>query len=64
MRPDTIFEYIDQSNITKTTETLVTAPYYLCCSSAERGPEDIREVVGTDFYNLYGNNISFVNSSL
>ena len=60
MRPDTIFEYIDQSNITKTTETLVTAPYYLCCSSAERGPEDIREVVGTDFYNLYGNNISFV----
>ena len=61
MRPDTIFEYIDQSNITKTTETLVTAPYYLCCSSAERGPEDIREVVGTDFYNLYGNHISFVN---
>ena len=60
MRPDTIFEYIDQSNITKTTETLVTAPYYLCCSSAERGPEDIREVVGTDFYNLYGNHISFV----
>lgn len=60
MRPDTIFEYIDQSNITKTTETLVTAPYYLCCSSAERGPEDIREVVGTDFYNLYGNQISFV----
>ncbi len=61
MRPDTIFEYIDQSNIEKTTETLVTAPYYLCCSSAERGPEDIREVVGTDFYNLYGNHISFVN---
>lgn len=60
MRPDTIFEYIDQSNITKTTETLVTAPYYLCCSSAERGPEDIREIVGTDFYNLYGNHISFV----
>ena len=60
MRPDTLFEYIDQSNITKTTETLVTAPYYLCCSSAERGPEDIREVVGTDFYNLYGNHISFV----
>lgn len=60
MRPDTIFEYIDQSNITKTIETLVTAPYYLCCSSAERGPEDIREVVGTDFYNLYGNHISFV----
>lgn len=60
MRPDTLFEYIDQSNIEKTTETLVTAPYYLCCSSAERGPEDIREVVGTDFYNLYGNHISFV----
>ena len=60
MRPDTIFEYIDQSNITKTTEILVTAPYYLCCSSAERGPEDIREVVGTDFYNLYGNHISCV----
>lgn len=59
MRPDTIFEWIDQSNIQKVATNLVTAPYYLCCASTQRGPEDIREVTGTDFYKLYGSEISF-----
>ena len=60
MRPDTIFEYIDQSNITKVPTELVMAPNYLVCSSSEKGPEDIREIAGKDFYRLYGNEISFV----
>ncbi len=59
MRPDTIFDWIDQSNILRVPTNLVTAPYYLCCSSTQRGPEDIREIVGTDFYKLYGSEISF-----
>lgn len=59
MRPDTIFDYIDQSNITKVPTELVMAPNYLVCSSTEKGPEDIREITGKDFYKLYGNEISF-----
>lgn len=59
MRPDTIIEYIDQSTITKIPTELVTAPNYLVAASCERGPEDIREVTGQDFYKLYGTEISF-----
>lgn len=60
MRPDTIFEYIDQSAITKVPTELVVAPSYLMVSSTEKGPEELREVTGKDFYKLYGNEISFV----
>ena len=59
MRPDTIIEYVDQSTITKIPTELVTAPNYLVASSCEKGPEDIREVYGQDFYKLYGTEISF-----
>ena len=59
MRPDTIIQYVDQSTITKIPTELVTAPNYLVASSCEKGPEDIREVYGQDFYKLYGTEISF-----
>lgn len=60
MYPGTIVNWHDQSVITDTTVTTVdNSPLFLVGSSFDKGPEDLRVVSGTKFYDLYGTTMSF-----
>lgn len=58
-RPGNEFIIQDRSGqYTPVTENLVS-PLQLMVSSFDKGPEDIREISGDDFYKLYGQDISY-----
>lgn len=59
MRPGTIFDWIDQSGISKEITQIPVMPLMLTGISSDKGPEDLRIVSGEDFYKLYGYDISF-----
>jgi hypothetical protein len=60
MYPGTIVNWHDQSVITDTTvSTVDNSPLFLVGSSFDKGPEDLRVVSGTKFYDLYGTTMSF-----
>lgn len=60
MYPGTIFEYEDQSAITKVNiNDSVVRPVYMCTFTSDKGPEDFKMVEGEEFFKLYGNDISF-----
>lgn len=60
MYPGTIFNWHDQSAISTQNVTEVdNSPLYLLASSFNRGPEEITEVSGQTFYDLYGNTMDF-----
>lgn len=59
MRPDTIFNYIDESTIQQPTVERLLSPIYLTAFSSDKGPESITRVDSSNFYKLYGSNISF-----
>lgn len=56
MYPGTIFNWYDQSEVLQ--ESQVTeiddSPLFMVVGSFDKGPEDFREVSGTDFNDLYG----------
>ena len=56
MYPDTLFNIIDQSALNTTTPatTVDNSARFLVVSSFDKGPEDFREVKGSDFVKLYG----------
>lgn len=57
----TQFNWYDYSDIPDVPEEMAAlTPLFLCTFSSDKGPEDMREVKGQDFYKLYGTNISFV----
>lgn len=62
--PGTTFNWIDMSqipdlpSITEVSDTS-KCPLFLACISADRGPEDLRIVYGSEFYTLYGTDIQF-----
>lgn len=57
--PMTKFELIDQSGVTDLKTSSPTVPLILTAFASSKGPEDMRVVVGKQFYNLYGSEISF-----
>ena len=58
--PSTTVKWHDQSAITTTVPEVVdNAPLFLAFSSFDRGPEDLRVVKGSQFFNLYGNKMRF-----
>lgn len=60
MYPGTIVNWYDQSVIsTATTDTVNNKPLFMQVSSFDRGPEDLRVVSGTDFFDLYGSTMHF-----
>ena len=59
MRPGTIFNWIDQSGISRAITKTPVMPLMLTAFSSDKGPEDIQIVSGEDFYRLYGYDISF-----
>ena len=61
MRPGTIINFIDQSEVSDVQEitTYESYPLFLAAFSADKGPEDLRVVSGQDFFKLYGSDISF-----
>ncbi len=60
MYPGTIIEYVDQSFIEPITiETVANRPLLFALFTSDKGPESFQKVYGKDFFNLYGNNISF-----
>ena len=59
MRPGTIFDWIDQSGISKEITQIPVMPLMLTGISSDKGPEDLRVVSGEDFYKLYGYDISY-----
>ena len=59
MRPDTIFHWIDESNIVKNIVSIPVAPLYMQVFSSDKGPEEFVEVQGENFYKLFGSDISF-----
>ena len=59
MRPGTIFNWIDQSGISRAITETPVMPLMLTAFSSDKGPEDIQIVSGEDFYRLYGYDISF-----
>ena len=58
-RPGNEFTIVDQSGQYLTTETPEMAPLLLTASSFDKGPENLLEVSGDDFFRLFGENISF-----
>ena len=55
-------EWVDQSQIVVQNtidNTYDRPPLFMTVSSFDRGPEDIREVEGEEFYSLYGSTMSF-----
>lgn len=58
-RPGNEFTIVDRSGTFITTETPEMAPLMLAASSFDKGPEDLIEVSGDEFFRLYGENISF-----
>lgn len=59
MRPGTIFNWIDQSGITRAVTETPVMPLMLTAFSSDKGPEDIQIISGEDFYRIYGYDISF-----
>lgn len=61
MYPGTIVNYIDNSYIVPEQDALDTTerPLFMLVSSFDKGPEDLRVVVGNKFYELYGDTMSF-----
>lgn len=57
--PHTYIDIIPKNAVTKTTQRSDNIPAFICCISSDKGPEDFRAVYGTDFYKLYGSQISF-----
>lgn len=57
--PQTKIEWYDNSQITPLSFDTDNSPLFLCAFTSDKGPEDMREVSGVDFFNLYGNDISF-----
>ena len=58
-RPGNEFTIVDQSGQYLTTEMPEMAPLLLAASSFDKGPENLLEVSGDDFFRLFGENISF-----
>ena len=59
MRPGSIFNWIDESGISKNIVQTPTMPLMLTAFSSDKGPENLRVVYGEDFYKLYGYDISY-----
>lgn len=60
MYPGTTFTWHDESQITvPETDVVDNRPLFAHVSSFDRGPEDLRIVSGSDFYNLYGSKMNF-----
>lgn len=60
MYPGSIFELIDQSQITSIPEstTVNNAPVFMQAFGSDKGPEDYRLVSGDEFFDLYGADLS------
>lgn len=59
MRPGTIFNWIDQSGISRDIVQTAVMPLMLTAISSDKGPENLRRVHGEDFYKLYGYDVSY-----
>lgn len=57
--PGTRFRWYDQSEITPVIEDPVVKPLFITAAATDKGPEDLREVVGDEFYKDYGSTIDF-----
>lgn len=62
--PGTTFNWIDNSQIPSlpsiiTSDNTENIPLFLACISSDRGPENMRLVIGSEFYTLYGTDIQF-----
>ena len=62
MYPGTQLNIIDNSYIVPEPDPMDTTvrPLFMLVSSFDKGPEDLRVVTGTEFYKLYGDQMSFV----
>lgn len=60
MKPTTIINWVDQTNIAPVVAQEDMRPLGLAVFSADRGPEDMRRVSGDEFYKLYGYDVSFL----
>ena len=63
MYPGTKFNWYDNSQFSTTTATTVAnnAPLFLTAFSADKGTEEMIRISGEDFYQMYGNSLSFAN---
>lgn len=60
MHPGSIFVWHDQSGFKKEVPVVAdNSPLFFTESSFDKGPEDIREVSGEEFYKLYGTKMRF-----
>ena len=60
MYPDTIVEFDDQSEVSSLPIIEVrNRPLLLAVFSSDKGTEDWQRISGKDFFNMYGDNISF-----
>ena len=60
MYPGTTVVWEDQSYSTEVASTTVrTQPLYAVTFTSDKGTEDWTRIEGEDFFNMYGNNISF-----
>lgn len=59
--PGTFFEWVDNSKIPEILDVAQTdnSPLFCAVFTADMGPEEFTTVVGENFFNLYGNTISF-----
>ena len=62
MYPGTQLNIIDNSYIVPEPDAMdsTNRPMFMLVSSFDKGPEDLRVVTGTEFYSLYGDQMSFV----
>ena len=62
MYPGTQLNIIDNSYIVPEPDAMdnTLRPLFMLVSSFDKGPEDLRVVTGTEFYSLYGDQMSFV----
>lgn len=60
MYPATIFEYVDQSAVTTLPiADVATKPMFMVAFTSDKGPEKYTRVSGSEFFKLYGEDISF-----
>lgn len=57
--PGTRFKWYDQSQITPVIEDPTVKPLFIATAATDKGPEDLREVVGDEFYKDYGSTVDF-----
>lgn len=58
--PGTRFRWYDKSEITPVIEeTTIVRPLFIATAATEKGPEDLREVVGDEFYKDYGSIVDY-----